>query len=132
MVFQHSRFVLALIAVVTFLLTISSVRVLSGFIAAQHTAASASKGTASGEWGRFVGQTEANTENHIPHLLHKDEFLPSKGLQAAHAAFAHKTLMPSPYMQTLQATMHLRIHQFSLADMDDTYRNNATGSDLCF
>jgi len=80
MVLQHSRFALALIAVVTFLLTISSVRVLSGFIAAQHTAGSASKGAASGEWGRFVGQTEANIESHIPHLFQGDEVLPSKGL----------------------------------------------------
>ena len=91
MVLQHGRFVLALIAVVTVLLTISSVRVLSGFIAAQHTASSASKGAASGEWSRFVGQTEANIESHIPHLLQRDAVLPSKGLQAAHAAIAHKS-----------------------------------------
>ena len=79
MLLQHSRLLLILIALLTFLLTISSVRVLSGFIAAQHNAASTSKGTTPGEWGRFIGQTEANIESHMPHLLHHDGKIRSQG-----------------------------------------------------
>lgn len=79
MVLQHSRLVLALIAGVTCLLTISSVRVLSSFIAAQHSAARIPKGAGSGEWGRFIGQTEANIGSHIPHLLHRDDGFASQG-----------------------------------------------------
>lgn len=85
MLLQHSRFLLILIAALTFLLTITSVRVLSGFIAAQHTAASVSKGAISGEWGRFIGQTEANIGNHIPHLLHHDSKTALTGVQNAQA-----------------------------------------------
>ena len=79
MLLQHSRLLLSLIALLTFLLTISSVRVLSGFIAAQHNAASTSQGSTPREWGRFIGQTEANIESHIPHLLHRDSKLGIKG-----------------------------------------------------
>lgn len=85
MLLQHSRLLLILIAVLTFLLTISSVRVLSGFIAAQHNAASTSKGSTPGEWGRFIGQTEANIESHMPHLLHRDSKLGIKGESSAAA-----------------------------------------------
>ena len=85
MLLQHSRVLLILTAVLTFLLTISSVRVLSGFIAAQHNAASNSKGSTSREWGRFIGQTEANIESHMPHLLHRDSKLGIKGESSAAA-----------------------------------------------
>ena len=85
MLLQHSRLLLILTAVLTFLLTISSVRVLSGFIAAQHNAASTSKGSTPGEWGRFIGQTEANIESHMPRLLHRDSKLTIKGELSAEA-----------------------------------------------
>jgi len=132
MVLQHSRFVLALISILTVLLTISSVKVLSGFIAAQHTAGSASKGAASGEWGRFVGQTEANIENHTPHLLQRDEVSPSKGLQAAHAAFARKDLLSSPYMQMLQTTSICAFIYSRWQIQMHSYGNSALVSDLWF
>ncbi len=82
MVLQHSRLFLALIAGVTFLLTISSVRVLSDLIAAHHTASGVVEGVQSGEWGRFLGQTEANIGSHIPQILHRGEVTSSKGVEA--------------------------------------------------
>ena len=87
MVLQHSRIFLALIAGVTFLLTLSSVRVLSDLITAHHTASSVVEGTQSGEWRHFIGQTEANIGNHIPHLQQRGKVTSLRGGDG-HAMFS--------------------------------------------
>ena len=87
MVLQYSRTFLALIAGVTFLLTFSSVRVLSDLIAAHHTASGVVEGVQSGEWGRFIGQTEANIGSHIPHILHRGEVQTIKGAEGSATTF---------------------------------------------
>ena len=69
MVLQRSRTLLALIAGLTLLLTISSVRVLSDLIAAHHTASGDLEGAHLGERGRFIGQTEANIGSHLPYIF---------------------------------------------------------------
>ena len=83
MVLQHSRLFLALVACVTFLLTLSSVRVLSDLIAAHQIASGVVEGAQSGEWGRFIGQTEANIGSHIPQILHRGEVTSYKGMEAS-------------------------------------------------
>ena len=70
-----------MIAGVTFLLTLTSVRVLSDLIAAHHTAAGVLEGTHSGEWGHFIGQTEANIGSHIPQILHRGNIPALRGAE---------------------------------------------------
>ena len=87
MVLQHSRSFLALIAGVTFLVTLTSVRVLSDLIAAHHTASGVLEGAQSGEWGRFIGQTEANIGSHIPQILHRGDMLQLIGAEGSGMIF---------------------------------------------
>lgn len=87
MVLQQGRLFLALIAGITFLLTLTSVRVLSDLIAAHHTASGVLEGTQSGEWGRFIGQTEANIGSHIPQILHRGNIPPLRGAESPGIVF---------------------------------------------
>ena len=103
MVLQHSRIFLALIAGVTFLLTLSSVRVLSDLISAHHTASSVIEGTQSGEWGHLIGQTEANIGSHIPQVLHRGKVIPSRG---AHSPLIFSTCLKYLPFSLVDSFMH--------------------------
>ena len=98
MVLQRSRIFLALIAGVTFVATISSVRVLSDLLAAHQTASDVGEGAPSGQRGRFIGQAEADIGRHLPNILHRGAKLPSTGAYSPFTVYTDLKRIP-PYFQ---------------------------------
>ncbi|EIE23811.1 hypothetical protein COCSUDRAFT_47447 [Coccomyxa subellipsoidea C-169] len=70
---QHGRFILLLIGVITFVLTLSSINLLSKSIAAQHYASlGAQSEEGQTDWLRFLDRAEANIGSHLPQFLHHE------------------------------------------------------------